>query len=168
MDEHSKEYLLDQAMISVASFAAAGRMAKAALDKGGAAHNGMSSEDVLKYLIEFMEEESEKMFKNYDETTDLKKKVSRSTTYIDLIPEAPFNPEDKKSTIDILRDQNKDDLFHLVYVVDEKGNPKFITINEFDKNYYHYWECLMKHQKASPEDIEKFKEGKSDYLLHGK
>ena len=70
MDEMDKDYLLDTAMVSVASFAAAARMAKSALQKGGTAHNGMSAEEVLKHLVEFMEVESDKTFKEYDKTAD--------------------------------------------------------------------------------------------------
>lgn len=157
MDEIDKDYIIEQAMVSVASFAAAGRMAKSALEKGGVAHNGMNAEEVLKYLIDFMEKESDKTFEEYDKS--FKKKVSRSTTYIDLIPEAPFNPEDKKGTMETLRDMCKDEKFHLVYVLDEKNNPKFVTLEEFERNYYHYWEILLKSWGQSDEEIEKFKQG---------
>lgn len=65
----------------------------------------------------------------------LKKKVSRSTTYIELIPEAPFNPEDKAGTIQTLRllEEEKKESIHLIQVFDKDGLPKFITIDEFEK-----------------------------------
>jgi hypothetical protein len=166
MDSIDKDYLLDQAMTSVASFAAAGRMTKRKLENmlSQPGVGDMTTEQVLKYLTDFIEEESDKMFNLYDQT--FKKKVSRSTTFIELIPEAPFNPEDKVGTIEVLRDLNKNEEFHLVQVYDKKGLPKFVTINEFEKNYYEYWEILMRKWGASKQDIEKFKAGSHDYKLH--
>jgi hypothetical protein len=163
MDEQSKDYLLNQAMVSIASFAAASRMARKKLDNlvfqpGGIAD--MSTEDVLKYLLDFMDIESEKMFKEYDSCSMAK--VSRDTTYIELIPEAPFNPEDKKSTIEQLRYLCECDnaSYHLIQVYDDKGKPKFITIEEFEKNYYEYWEPVLRMFDYTEEQIENFKQGK--------
>lgn len=166
MDEQSKDYLLDQAMISVASFAAASRMARRKLEdkvsQPGVAD--MSTEEILKYLLDFMDAESEKMFKEYDSHSI--PKVSRATTYIELIPEAPFNPEDKESTIEQLRWLCKNDVtlkdvkFHLIQVYDKNGKPKFITIDEFEKNYYEYWEPVLRMFEYTEEQIENFKQGK--------
>lgn len=159
MDSIDKDYLLDQAMTSIASFAAASRMTKTKIknliSQPGVAD--MTTEQVLEYLINFMEEESDKMFNLYDQA--FKKKVSKSTTYIELIPEAPFNPEDKESTISILRDLSRDESFHLIQVFDNKGLPKFITIDEFELGYYEYWEPVLKAFNYTPEQIEKFKQG---------
>lgn len=166
MDEQSKNYLLDQSMTSVASFAAASRMARRKLDDkvSQPGVGDMSTEDVLKYLLDFMDAESEKMFKEYDSCFN-KQKVSRDTTYIELIPEAPFNPEDKEGTIEQLRWMCKNNLdpkekkFHLIQVYDDKGKPKFITIDEFEKNYYEYWEPVLRMFDYTEEQIEKFKRG---------
>jgi len=166
MDEQSKDYLLNQAMVSIASFSAASRMARRKLDEKisqpGVAD--MSAEEVLKYLLDFIDIESEKMFKEYDFCSLVK--VSRDTTYIELIPEAPFNPEDRDDTIETLRILCKNDTslnevkFHLIQVYDEKGKPKFITIDEFEKNYYEYWEPVLRAFKYTEEQIENFKQGK--------
>lgn len=162
MDSTDKDYLIDKAMTSIASFAAASRMTKTKISnlisQPGVAD--MTIEQVLDYLTDFMDEESDKMFKLYDQT--YKKKVSRSTTYIELIPEAPFNPEDKESTIETLRyleNQNKES-FHLYQVFDKNGVPKFITISEFEKNYYEYWEIVLRKSFGyTEEQIKKFKQG---------
>jgi hypothetical protein len=166
MDSIDKDYLLDQAMTSVASFAAAGRMTKRKLENliSQPGVGDMTTDEVLKYLIGFMEEESDKMFKLYDQT--FKKKVNRDTIYIELIPEAPFNPEDKELTIQILREQCNSKEFSLIQVYDKKYLPKFVTVDEFEKDYYEYWETLMRFWGASEEDIEKFKAGSHDYKLH--
>ena len=166
MDEIDKDYIIDQAMTSVASFSAASKMTQRKL-KDLISQPGvgdMSIEEVLKYLTDFMDKESDKLFELYDKT--FKKKVSRSTTYLELIPEAPFNPEDKASTIEILRDMHKDEVFHLIQVYEKTGIPKFVTIDEFEKNYYEYWEILMRSWGASEEDINNFKAGSHDYKLH--
>lgn len=159
MDEFDKDYLLHNAMVSVASFSAAAKMAKTKISNliSQPGVGDMSKEDVLKYLVDFMEEESDKMFDLYEKT--LKKKVSRSTTYIELIPEAPFNPEDKESTISILRSLQESESFHLIQVYDEKGLPKFVTIDEFENNYYQYWEPVLRYFGQTEEQIENFKKG---------
>lgn len=164
MDSTDKDYLLEQAMISIASFSAASKMAKnkmaKLLSKKGV--KDMTTEEVLKYLTDFMETESEKMFTLYESSLSLKKKFCRNVAYIELIPEAPFNPEDKNSTIEILRgmqDESKEMLF-LIHVYDKKGVPKFITIDEFEKNYYEYWEIVLKkYFNYSKEQIKNFKKG---------
>ena len=167
MDEQSKDYLLNQAMVSVASFAAASRMARKKLDNLLFQPNGvadMSTDDVLKYLLDFMDAESEKMFKEYDSNSI--SKVSRDTTYIELIPEAPFNPEDRESTIEQLRLLCNNDVtlknekYHLIQVYDGNGKPKFITIDEFEKNYYEYWEPVLRMFNYTEKQIENFKQGK--------
>ena len=73
MDEHSKDYLLDQAMASVGAFSVAAKTVKGAIEKGKVGENGMNSEQALKYLVEFIEKESNDVFKNYDETLGVNK-----------------------------------------------------------------------------------------------
>ncbi len=162
MDSIDKDYLLDKAMTSIASFAAASRMTKTKIknlvSQPGVAD--MTIEQVLEYLTNFMEEESDKMFNLYDQA--FKKKVSRSTTYIELIPEAPFNPEDKAGTIQTLRllEEEKKESIHLIQVFDKDGLPKFITIDEFEKNYYEYWEIVLRKSFGyTEEQVKKFKQG---------
>ncbi|MEK6828525.1 MAG: hypothetical protein AABY15_00130 [Nanoarchaeota archaeon] len=165
MDETDKDYLLDKAMISIASFAAASRMAKTKV-KNLISQPGvgdMTTEQVLEYLTNFMEEESEKMFNLYDQSCNsLKKKISRDTTYIELIPEAPFNPEDREGTISTIRqiiDRNEE-ILHLIQVYDKNGFPKFITIDEFEEKYYEYWETVLRKSfNYNDEQIEIFKKG---------
>ena len=165
MDEKDKDYLIDQAMVSIASFSAASRMARRKLDNivSQPGVGDMSTEEILKYLLDFMDVESEKMFKEYDSCFTAN--VSRDTTYIELIPEAPFNPEDKEGTIEQLRWLCKNDVtlknvkYHLIQVYDDKGRPKFITIDQFEKNYYEYWEPVLKKFDYTDEQIEKFKRG---------
>lgn len=69
MDSIDKDYLLDKAMTSIASFAAASRMTKTKIknlvSQPGVAD--MTIEQVLEYLTNFMEEESDKMFNLYDQ-----------------------------------------------------------------------------------------------------
>ncbi len=160
MDEQGKDYLLDQAMGSIASFAAASRMARKKLDnmvfQGGALD--MSTEEVLEYLLDFMDIESDTMFKEYDScfSTD----ISKETTYIELIPEAPFNPENKEDTISALRDLHLKKSFHLIQIYDKNNKPRFITIDEFERKYYEYWELVFKRLDYTEEQIEKFKQGK--------
>jgi hypothetical protein len=130
MDELEKDYLIDQVMTSIASFAAASRMAKRKLanliSQPGVSE--MTTEQVLTFLIDFMDKESECMFKEYEDA--FKKKISRSTTYIELIPEAPFNIENKVETISTLRSLVEGESFHLVQVYKD-GKPEFITLDEF-------------------------------------
>ncbi len=162
MDEFDKDYLIHNAMVSVASFSAASRMARNKL-KGLISQPGvaeMTTEQVLEYLLDFMDEESEKMFKLYEQS--LKKKISRETSYIELIPEAPFNPEDREGTIATLRwlSNYKEESMHLIQVYNKKGKPKFITIDEFEKNYYEYWEIVLKKRfNYTEQQIEIFKKG---------
>jgi len=160
MDSIEKDYLIDKAMTSIASFSSAARITRAKINnlisQPGIAD--MTTEQVLEYLVNFMDKESEEMFNLYDQA--FKKKVSRSTTYIELIPEAPFNIEDKDSTISILRDLSKNESFHLIQVFDSNGLPKFITIDEFEAGYYEYWEPVLRRFNYTSEQIENFKQGK--------
>ena len=162
MDNTDKDYLLDKAMVSIASFAAASRMTKSKI-KNLISQPGvgdMTTEQVLEYLTNFMDEESEKMFKLYEQA--FKKKISRGTSYAELIPEAPFNPEDKEGTISTLRCISSEckEIIHLIQVYDKNGLPIFITIDEFEKNYYEYWEIILpKCFNFSKEQIETFKKG---------
>jgi hypothetical protein len=159
MENTDKDYIIDKAMTSIASFAAAARMTRAKLknliSQPGVAD--MSIEQVLEYLVQFIEKETEDTFKIYDSFHV--KGVSKSTTFIELIPEAPFNPEDKDSTISTLRSLTEGESFHLIQVYDEKGKPKFISIDEFEKNYYEYWVPVLRSYGRSEEEIENFKKG---------
>jgi hypothetical protein len=162
MDSIEKDYLIDKAMISIASFSSAAKITRAKINNliSQPGTTNMTTEQVLEYLVNFMDEESEKMFNLYDQA--FKKKVSRETTYIELIPEAPFNIEDKESTIEILKfleNKNKES-FHLYQVFDKDGLPKFITIDDFEKNYYEYWEIVLRKSFGyTEEQIKKFKQG---------
>lgn len=138
MENIDKEYIIDKAMTSIASFAAAAKMTRAKLgvliSQPGVSE--MSTEDVLNYLVEFMEKESEDMFKLYD--SFYFNKVDRSVTYSELLKEAPLNLEDKESTIKTLRELCQNKNFSLVQVFDKDKKPKFVTIDEFEKGYYEY------------------------------
>lgn len=140
MENIDKEYIIDKAMTSIASFAAAAKMTRAKLN-GLISQPGvseMSTEDVLNYLVEFMEKESEDMFKLYD--SFYFNKVDRSVTYSELLKEAPLNLEDKESTIKTLRELCQNKNFSLVQVFNKDKKPKFVTIDEFERGYCEYLE----------------------------
>jgi len=151
-----KDYLIDKVMTSIASFAAAARMSKKKVDNliSQPGVSDMTTEEVLLYLIDFIEKESNNSFELYDKTFG--EKIEKDTVYIELIPEAPFNPELREETIEQIK-KISNGKFALIQVLDEKNKPKFVTIEEFNLNYYKYWEPFLHKFNYTKEQIENFK-----------
>lgn len=69
MDELSKDFLLDQSMTSIASFKEASTLSKRALKEGGKDKKGLSPSFVLEKLLDFIDEESNRVFNEYHESS---------------------------------------------------------------------------------------------------